>query len=185
MKISTKAFLLAFLANRPLNIDACPFSKTTDEMPSDSTHNRLRGRRLASLSQDDTTREKLAAIISKQKRSLQIDECVTNQIYENIRVALEGMTNVISDLGDRGHFIGGIVRLIPPFSNSMISWTLTSMLQISLVQMDAWNSHTLLTRGYQIYGATIPPIVLSRLCMMTSIQRQCLAQTFGLRQQTP
>ena len=94
------------------SVVACPVSKTADEMPSDSTHNRLRGSRrmLASLSEDDTTRGKLAAIISKQKRSLQ-NNCVSAGIYEGIRAALDEMTNTITDLGDRGHFIGGIVRL--------------------------------------------------------------------------
>ena len=100
---------LSFLAK---SVAACPFSKTADEMPSDSTHNRLRGSRrmLASLSEDDTTRGKLAAIISKQKRSLQ-NNCVSTGIYEGIRAALEEMSDAITDLGDRGHFIGGIVRL--------------------------------------------------------------------------
>jgi hypothetical protein len=129
MKISTKVFVIASLAqfNWPLNVAACPFSKTTsDDMPSDATHNSIRRRRLASLSQDETTREKLASIISEQKRTLQITGCdtngtsyygVTNETYENIRVGLEEMSNTISDLGDRGHFIGAIVRLaaVSPF----------------------------------------------------------------------
>ena len=46
----------------------------------------------------------------RQKRSLQ-NNCVSAGIYEGIRAALDEMTNTITDLGDRGHFIGGIVRL--------------------------------------------------------------------------
>jgi len=66
---------------------------------------------LASLSEDENTRLKLASIISEQKRSLQNEACVTINVYESIRTAIDDMANGIADLGDRGHFMGGIVRL--------------------------------------------------------------------------
>jgi hypothetical protein len=68
-------------------------------------------RRLASLSDDEGTRLKLASIISEQKRSLQNESCVSTNVYESIRTTIDEMTNSIDNLGDRGHFMGGIVRL--------------------------------------------------------------------------
>jgi hypothetical protein len=111
MKFSA-ALLLTFLGLSPLDSIACPFSKTGGEVPSDATHQSfLRGRRLQSLSRDDDTRTKLAAIIIKQKRSLQTLDCVSEIELESIRVTLEQMASAIADDGDRGHFLGMIVRL--------------------------------------------------------------------------
>jgi len=95
-----------------INASACPFSNTGDEVPCDENHRHVRRRRLASLSEDDTTREKLASIIAEQKRSLQAHpECITTENYENLRTALDGIASGISNIGDRGHFLGGVVRL--------------------------------------------------------------------------
>jgi hypothetical protein len=115
MNLSSAFFFAVFLAYQPSSTHACPFSETAggeEEMPNDSTHQRLlRRRRLASLSEDESTRLKIASIISEQKRSLQNEACVTNNIYEGIRTTIGDMANSIADLGDRGHFMGGIVRL--------------------------------------------------------------------------
>ena len=114
--------MLLFLANDVTNA-GCPFSKTTDEMPCDSNHQHLRKRRLATLSEDNATKAKLAKIISKRKRKVQQGSgCVTHDMYAELRSDLEDMADAIDDDGDRGHFLGGIVRLaaVSP-STSVIS----------------------------------------------------------------
>ena len=111
MKIYGSLFITALLAQGPTTSHACPFSETADEIPNDLTHKGLRGRRLASLSDDKSTRLKLASIISERKRSLQNESCVSTNVYESIRTTIDEMANNIGNLGDRGHFLGGIVRL--------------------------------------------------------------------------
>lgn len=110
MKLPTSlTILLASIC--PMCSFACPFSKTAEDIPSDATHKRLRRRKLAALSEDKNTRESIAAIISERRRSLQSSSCVSATIAEDIRLALDEIVLVINDVGLRGHFIGGIVRL--------------------------------------------------------------------------
>jgi len=109
MKIT---LLLAFLSSQSFSNAACPFSKTTDEIPCDDQHQNLRRRRLASLSEDEGTKNKLADIIDKQKsRSLQTGGCFSEATYEGIRTNIAEMADAITNVADRGHFYGGIVRL--------------------------------------------------------------------------
>ena len=91
-------------------------------MPVDSIHeaHQRHHRRLTSLSDDQNTRKQIEDIIRTQKRSVENTGClpsnetvygVTRETYESIRISLGEITNSINDLGDRGHFIGGIVRI--------------------------------------------------------------------------
>eukprot|EP00547_Thalassionema_nitzschioides_P009132 CAMPEP_0194227992 /NCGR_PEP_ID=MMETSP0156-20130528/43139_1 /TAXON_ID=33649 /ORGANISM="Thalassionema nitzschioides, Strain L26-B" /LENGTH=1501 /DNA_ID=CAMNT_0038960493 /DNA_START=21 /DNA_END=4526 /DNA_ORIENTATION=- len=114
MKISTIC-ILSLLAKLQLGDSiGCPFSSSDHDVPCDETHGHLRSRRLASLSEDPDTREKLAAIIEEQKRLLQGTtgpDCIAQGTYDNLRETLGAMTDSIADAGERGHFIGGLVRL--------------------------------------------------------------------------
>lgn len=115
MKLYLPAILIAAISNGSISASACPFSNTNDgEMPNDSAHTNLRRRRLASLSQDEVVRTKLGNIItaSKQRRSLDDNDCgLSVETYEDLREDLSSMASAIGNAGDRGHFIGGIVRL--------------------------------------------------------------------------
>lgn len=114
MKVSPLVSTVLALCFHSLKVDACPYSNNShEEIPDDATHGHLRNRRqrLASLSEDSDTKARLHSIISCQKRLLQNEGCVSNNTYESLRQALSEMANAITDPGDRGHFIGGIVRL--------------------------------------------------------------------------
>lgn len=115
MKVSPLASTILALCFHSLKVYACPYSNNSHEgIPDDATtHGFLRNRRkrLASLSEDSETKARLHSIISCQKRLLQNEGCVSNNTYESLRQALGEMANAITDPGDRGHFIGGIVRL--------------------------------------------------------------------------
>merc|ERR550539_1183404 len=96
---------------------ACPFSKRSNQdLPNDETHRYLRSRRiLSSVSEDEKTRSAIAEVIelSREKiRSLQnAGGCVSTSIYDSIRDDIVTISTAITDVGDKGHFFGGIVRL--------------------------------------------------------------------------
>ena len=110
MKFLTTALLFATISTQQRSVSACPYSDIDNDIPDDATHSHLRRRRLASLTEDETTRANIALIISDKKRFVQ-GTCFSRAMYEDIYVKLEAIANAIVDSGDRGHFIGGIVRL--------------------------------------------------------------------------
>lgn len=112
MKLSFHLFLFATLSSVTTS---CPFSKTSTDIPDDNQHRHLR-RRMASL-REGQTKDKLASIVKIQarksdeiKRSLQTS-CVSHANYDDIRNNIAQMAVAIDDIGDRGHFFGGILRL--------------------------------------------------------------------------
>lgn len=121
MKFTTSTItLLSFLLTSTTKLsNACPFSKAQNNngIPDDETHRNLRKRRILSTLKDDAeTRSAIATVIENRKqikRSLQFsgDNCVTTTTYDDIRTDIVALAEAIADLGDRGHFFGGIVRL--------------------------------------------------------------------------
>ena len=131
MKYPKVSIALIYLQIFPEALSACPFGNSNDlqvltEVPDDDNHQnaqpqRIRRRRLASLSEDPTTRQGLKDIISRraknnekrygtEDRSLQ-EECLSEETYDAIDEDISEMSAAIADVADRGHFFGGIVRL--------------------------------------------------------------------------
>jgi len=104
---------LLFLSNLSVTFGVCPFSRTSQEVPNDNNSQQVRCRRSELLAEDKTTKEKLAAIIKKRKdqRLLQQANCVTHIVYDNIHDDIASIAGSIGDIGEKGHFFGGIVRL--------------------------------------------------------------------------
>ena len=107
--------LLSFLSK---SSGACRFAKSDNNAPDDEVHRNLRkrGRRLLSLRDDAETRASISNIIKKRSlennRSLQTStNCVSRRTYEEIFEDIVNLSQAITDVGDRGHFFGGIVRL--------------------------------------------------------------------------
>ena len=107
---------------------ACPFSRQesrdgANEAPNDANHKHLRRRLYASLREDDETREAIASIVFKKSRNNDVTEtarflqdtppsnCVSRTIYDSIRADVTSISDSINNDRDKGHFIGGIVRL--------------------------------------------------------------------------
>lgn len=98
----------------------CPYSESNTDIPDDAQHRHLRGStrpRFASLSEDEDTKAKIAEIIENQRqkqsqrRGLETTICVSQEDYDGIRTNISDIANAIGNVGDRGHFFGGIVRL--------------------------------------------------------------------------
>lgn len=111
----TKAALLftSCLIFQKSVLAGCPYSQTSDgEIPNDCAHKGVRGRRLASLAHDEVTKKNIESFFkSREGRSLQADNCLTTSVMEDLKSDLEELSQAITNDGDRGHFLGGIVRL--------------------------------------------------------------------------
>ncbi|KAL3907688.1 MAG: hypothetical protein SGARI_003413, partial [Bacillariaceae sp.] len=71
-------------------------------------HPKLRRR---ALGDDDTTKANMRALLEKSRRSLLVDTCFTQGVFDEIVVAVKTIADTYTHLRDKGHFFGGIVRL--------------------------------------------------------------------------
>lgn len=116
MKLSN--FVLLSLLST-VTTKACLFSKSDKNVPDDEVHKNLRkrGGRLSSLRDDAETRTSISNIIKRRSletksRSLQAaPNCVSRPTYDDIIDDITSLSQAITDVGDKGHFLGGIVRL--------------------------------------------------------------------------
>jgi hypothetical protein len=97
-------------------LGGCPFEKKVENeaIPNVGVHENLRGRRLAAFKEDETSKRAIASFFEQRKknRSLQEEErCITTQVVDDIQNSIDLLANSIPDLGQRGHFFGGILRL--------------------------------------------------------------------------
>ena len=129
MKYPPVAIAIALATGIGTALAGCPFSSagTDIDMPDDDAHahngagrQQLRGRRLASLHEDEPTQKKMADIIERrtrkneerQNRRLQdVSLCVSNGTYDDIDADVADLAAAIGVPEDRSHFLGGILRL--------------------------------------------------------------------------
>ena len=118
MKYPKVSIALIYLQIFPEALSACPFGNSNDlqvltDFPDDDNHQnsqpqRIRRRRLASLSEDPTTRQGLKDIISRraknnenrygtEDRSLQ-EECLSEETYDAIDEDISEMSAAISEI---------------------------------------------------------------------------------------
>ena len=132
--------LAVFTLSLSTALGGCPFKSGSNEQESDGTisgpcpHSEIGQkdtRRLSSLVNDRATMEGISDVLqarsaatsthaqinSRQRnagasRSLQEEAgCVSFDTYENLHADIASLADAITDVRDRGHFLGGIVRL--------------------------------------------------------------------------
>lgn len=129
--LSTLVVLLLSLCIPTSLAEGCPFKSRGGDLEGNidgvpCPRGKLR-RRLSSLVNDQSTKERISDILLARvtsdaslssahhvgtHRSLQeTSGCVTFSAYENLHVDIAALANAIADTRDRGHFLGGIVRL--------------------------------------------------------------------------
>jgi hypothetical protein len=118
MNLRQNKTLLLLLSTVSFSYSACPHSSSQINSippPNDSQHQNIRRRRrLATLTSHPETRDAISDIISHRRRSLQSSSaftCLSTATYNALKDDVAHIASNITDFGDRGHFLGGILRL--------------------------------------------------------------------------